>query len=274
MQSCPHDSIFLGHLVIISKKTDARIVSKLILKVALVNLLLIMVMRVVGTFLDTGQLIYEGRWRGDIDIFIVDITRGLTQNITRNRAMDTRPVWSPDGRHIAFESTRHNEVKIFVMNALGQEVRPILPDWDYPRYQNNPQWSGDGRTVFFRSYFSLNAPTFRINLDGSNFGRVTPGEITTLVRTDFNPDRSLVMSYRKGVWGIYLYSRDWSELKQLTNNNIRFRDMPRWSPDMEQVAFISSDIGETEIYVMNADGGNLRRITADGLIKTNLNWRP
>lgn len=251
--------------------------AKLILIVTLFNILLIMTMRVIGsnfTFMDAGQLVYEARWQGDIDIFVVDIARSLTQNLTRNDAIDTRPVWSPDGRHIAFESTRQNEIKIYVMNPLGQEVRPLLPDWDYPHYQNNPQWSGDGHTVFFRSYFSLNAPTFKINLDGSNFGRVTTAEIATLTRDDHNPERSLVMSYRRGVWGIYLYSSDWKELKQLTNNNIRFRDAPRWSRDLGQVAFISSEIGETEIYVMNADGSNLRRITADGLIKTNLNWRP
>jgi Tol biopolymer transport system component len=222
-----------------------------------------------------GQLAYEARWRGDIDIYLVDITRGITQNLTRHQGTDTRPVWSPDGRYIAFESTRFNQIKIFVMDSLGRQVRSLLPlDWDYPTFQNNPMWSIDGQSVFFQSYFSRNAPTFRIDLDGNNFTRVVPGEAVNIARVNSDSDRLLVTSYRNGTWGIYLYSSDWREMRQLTNNNVRFRDPPRWSPTAQEVAFVSSGLGETEIYVMNADGSNLRRITHDGLIKTNLNWRP
>lgn len=224
---------------------------------------------------DSGQLIYEGRWRGDIDIFVVDIARNMTQNLTRHHAIDTRPVWSPDGRHIAFESTRGNEIKVFVMDSLGQQVRALLPpEWDYPHYQNNPRWSSDSQTVYFQSYFSPNAPLFSINLDGSGFARVDRRDAPPFTRPDMNPNRSLIMSYRNGKWGIYLYAADWRDMKQLTDNNIRFRDAPRWSPSFEEVAFVSSGVGETEIYVMNADGSNFRRVTNDGLIKTNLTWRP
>jgi Tol biopolymer transport system component len=47
----------------------------------------------------------------------------------------------------------------------------------------------------------------------------------------------------------------------LTTNPARDSD-PAWSPDGRSIAFVSDRDGNPEIYVMNADGSNQRRLTA------------
>lgn len=232
--------------------------------VALNTAILVLAVALGGLFPGGDQLLYEARVNRNIDIFVLDINRCIVHNLTHHPAIDSRPAWSPDGRFIAFESTRGIVPQIYVTD--GQRTRPLISGYRHSQY--NPVWYG--QAVIFQSYNSRGAPTFRVKLDGSGLEQITPLDPPTRAQGS----RALVMAYKKGKWGIYMYSDNWRELRQLTDNNIRFRDAPRWSPDEQQLAFVSSASGHMDIYVMNADGSAFRRVTSDGLFKNNLTWRP
>lgn len=53
------------------------------------------------------------------DIFTVPVDGGRATQLTTNPAHDTRPVWSPDGRHIAFASDRNGGFDVFIMSRYG-----------------------------------------------------------------------------------------------------------------------------------------------------------
>ena len=56
------------------------------------------------------------------------------------------PVWSPDGRRIAFVSRRDGQGRSYVMNADGSGQRRLTRD---ARYLATPAWSPDGRKIAF-----------------------------------------------------------------------------------------------------------------------------
>ncbi len=71
----------------------------------------------------------------------------------------------------------------------------------------------------------------------------------------------LFSSRRKGMWQLYSMRPDGSDQRQLTFLKDHFADMGRWSPDGEQIVFISDSLGSTAgspLYLMDADGGNIR----------------
>ena len=53
------------------------------------------------------------------DIFTVPATGGRAYQVTTNPAHDTRPVWSPDGQHIAFASDRQGSMDVYIVSKDG-----------------------------------------------------------------------------------------------------------------------------------------------------------
>ena len=71
----------------------------------------------------------------------------------------------------------------------------------------------------------------------------------------------------------HIYVTHGAQLVQLTDAN--GSDLaPAWSPDRRRIAFQSNRDGNWEIYVMNADGGNVRRLTDDDAEDGEPGWSP
>lgn len=88
-------------------------------------------------------------------------------------------------------------------------------------------------------------------------------------------------SNRDGDFEIYVMNGEGGEVRQLTNN-IEVDVRPKWSPDGSKIAFISgrdnhASFGENmSLYVMDADGENVRRLSSDDIRVTDFyfNWSP
>ncbi|MFN8372770.1 MAG: hypothetical protein U0694_07820 [Anaerolineae bacterium] len=53
-----------------------------------------------------------------------------------------------------------------------------------------------------------------------------------------------------------------------------FDSQPAWSPDGTQIAFASDRDGDYDIYIMNADGSDVRQVTFNDVDDTNPAWVP
>ena len=144
---------------------------------------------------------------------------------------------------IAFMSKRDGNFnpEIYVMDADGKNQRRLTnnrhEDW-------SPSWSPDGKRIVFFS-----------NRDGHVMGGIPTFEI-------------------------YVMDADGGNLQRLTNNPDGDWN-PSWSPDGKRIVFSSRRDGHvmggiptSEIYVMDADGGNLQRLTNNPDGDWNPSWSP
>ena len=77
------------------------------------------------------------------EIYLIDLS-GLTR-LTQNNAFDSAPTWSPNGKQIAFVSSRDGNNEVYSMNADGTEQTNLtnnpafdggLPDWGQGHLKN------------------------------------------------------------------------------------------------------------------------------------------
>jgi TolB protein len=69
------------------------------------------------------------------------------------------------------------------------------------------------------------------------------------------------MAYTELDFQIFTMNPDGSELSQLTFEGSNFE--PQWSPDGNLIIFVSTRTGNREIYLMNADGSNHKKLTSN-----------
>jgi Tol biopolymer transport system component len=193
------------------------------------------------------------------------------------------PVWSPDGRMIAFLSRRWpvGPTEVYVMNADGGAQRNLTRVWEPEVY---PVWSPDWRKIVFesrpcaavRGACARTSAIYVMNADGSvrrklargvrvisSGQRVTPGGGSPA----WSPDRRRIafVSDRDGNFEVYVVSADGSGQRNLTRKP-GFDSDPVWSPDGRKIAFVSTDRDadgpprRQEIYIMNADGSGQRML--------------
>src|SRR5216117_1452761 len=86
----------------------------------------------------TPQLSPDGKWvaytvtehslkdnRGITRIWLADVASGSGRQLTAGPGSDRQPRWSPDGRALAFVSTRENGAQLWVLPIAGGEARRV-----------------------------------------------------------------------------------------------------------------------------------------------------
>lgn len=95
-------------------------------------------------------------WAKDVsnsDIYRIDLGTGAIAALTDRKGPDDSLSVSPDGKRIAFtgwddQRMGYHRKRLYVMNIDGSGRKELLPDLD--RSIVNPQWSDDGRYIYFQ----------------------------------------------------------------------------------------------------------------------------
>ena len=108
----------------------------------------------------------------DAEIYIYELATAKTVCIPMGGGYDTDPVWSPDGKHLAWLSMERDGYE-------ADKSRLMVCDVDFPsvsairdltggfdRDAQAPLWSDDSRSLFFAAEDLGRRPVFRVSLDG------------------------------------------------------------------------------------------------------------
>ena len=174
--------------------------------------------------------------------------------------------FSPDGEYIAFDAVFSEYSSNFEIYVARTNFTGMVRLTHTPESENQPAWSHDGQKIAYRFRDASEWGIAIMNYDGT--------ERRELLRTSarvagpvWSPDNQTIAysSNLEGMDNIYLMEPDGSDVRQLTwdsGNNI----YPKWSPDGTLITFSSDRVGGTyQVYIMEADGRNPRRISPEYL---------
>ena len=134
----------------------------------------------------------------------------------------------------------------------------------------SPKWGPDPRMLGYTSYVTGYPDVYVTLLDGR--APLKPGGGTDEVHNMLpaispNGNRVAYASTRgstSGHWDIWVADRDGRNMQNLTPNTPNsIESAPTWSPTGTQLAFTSDRTGSNQIYIMNADGTGVQKITAE-----------
>ena len=156
---------------------------------------------------------------GSWNIWVMNPDGSGRKNLTQSPSSELNydPSWSPDGSRIAFSSLRSGQMGIYVMDADGTDVAPILVDVGVSN--ETPSWSPDGAKIAFETTDMGVTNIATMNADGSGFKKITDRPAPDL-RPKWSPDGHHIMfvSNADGDFDLWMVDPDGSSLQHLTDH--------------------------------------------------------
>jgi TolB protein len=178
------------------------------------------------------------------DIFIANADGSDMVKITDNPEYDAEPIVSSDGKQIVFGSKREGDFDVYIMNGDGSNVRRLT---DRTGYDGGPWFSPDGRRIVWRAWYPETQEEKSLWKDCMEKNYIVPVPLD-----------------------LWIMDSDGSNKKRILHNGAT-NFAPSWHPDGKRIIFSSNmdDWREDaarfghnfELYLINADGSGLTRIT-------------
>ncbi|HQP86656.1 MAG TPA: peptidase S41, partial [Thermoanaerobaculia bacterium] len=217
-------------------------------------------------------------YRGDL--WTVPVAGGAATPITVAAAYDTAPVWSPDGRQIAFASDRYGNFDVFVMPAAGGEAKRLT----FHSADDTPtSFTPDGKAVLFSSARldaakNVQFPTgaqpelYQVSLAGGMPAQLlsTPSLYAVwdkaAERLAYSDVKGYEMEWRKHdsssfARDVWVYEKKSGKHTRLTAFGFDDRQ-PVWSPDEKSLYYLSEKSGTFNVWKLDlADPGKPAQVT-------------
>lgn len=205
---------------------------------------------------------------GNIDIFVIEGDVKKEVRLTKILSGDYNPTWSPNGKKIAFVSTRKGGfLNIWVMNADGTDQTKLTDGfWD-----NYPDWSPDGKYIAYQHlrpeliddpHARVKKKRYQIKIIKANGRFIRTATAEGSIHPSWSPDGTQIafswgeQSKPNQICVVDAFGSSW---KQLTDDSV-YKQFPTWSPDGTKIAYA----GGSRIWVMNSNGENQKQVTWKG----------
>jgi Tol biopolymer transport system component len=195
----------------------------------------------------TGKIVFsapDSTANPQDQLFVMNADGSGLQQLTHGDGSAIRLAWSPDGQTIAYAGDSLGSASfeaLWLIEADGSDPRPVkyTPGNSFALMGNVPDWHPDGDRLAY--HFCIDCEGFGLNYE------------------------------------IYTVELESGNTRKLTENPAQDRS-PAWSPDGERIVFVSNrdypEENASDLYLMNANGENLKRITCLGTNTGRPIWFP
>ncbi len=170
---------------------------------------------------------------------------------------------------IAFHADPDGNDDFYLVGADGAGLQPLTKHAETVAF---PYWSPDGTKIAYLCCSGFDASLWVMDADGSGTQKLTTGRAGS---PSWSPDGLRIAYDDQDAGAIWVVSPDGSGARSLAVNS----GGPNWSPDGETIVFFSwrdfpGQDQRNELYVMDADGSNQRRLTDNAAEDVEPTWSP
>ncbi|MBN1351264.1 PD40 domain-containing protein [candidate division KSB1 bacterium] len=216
-----------------------------------------------------------------------EIAKKLTDHEKDKNFINNGPALSPKGDKIVFLSDRSDYFDIYLMSAIdGRILKKLVSGQQTSNLeelhwlQSGLSWSPDGQYVAFSAKAGEEDALHIVDVRRAKITRSLKFGIDGIFTPSWSPkgDEIAFVGIQNGFGDIYAVNLETEKLRRITND--KFSDIePSWSPDGSKLIFVSDrgehtsteydeqfriqdiDFRNLDIYIIEADGSHIERIT-------------
>jgi len=160
---------------------------------------------------DGKAIAFSAQVGGVTDLFVYDLDSGQQRRLTNDAYADLEPAWSPDGSQIAFVTDRfttslddlsYGDYQLAVIDVRGGGQIRQLPHLPKAKHIN-PQWSPDGKSLYFLGDPGGVTNVFRLSVEGGAIAQVTNVFTGVSGITSLSPALSVAQKAPRAVFAVY-----------------------------------------------------------------------
>lgn len=221
-----------------------------------------------GLFL--SRFAFVNNSTGHKEIYLCDFDGYNVEKITSDESIALLPRWSPVGESVAYTSYKEGGPMLFLQDISSGEVRKIS---GRKGLNTGACWETDGNRLALTLSYDGNQDIHLIDLSGKIIERLT-NHWGIDVSPSFSPDgkKMAFVSNRSGNPQIYIKDLESGNEERLTFE-LKYCTSPAWSR-LNKIAFSGMSDGHFDIYTINPDRTNLRKLTHTNRNSEDPCWSP